>query len=336
MRLKVFVVIGMVGALAPVGAQEAGVQVAQERVRMLAGQLEAQRMVITEKMAIEGLQQRMAVESRFTPGAPYAAEAVNEGIQVLADGNRISKKSVARMFRDSEGRTRREQVGANGQVESISISDPVAGVSYVLDPQNKTAFRNGVIMITPTGGVATATVAPGSAGTLVASRTDEGVVTVEARGDKEAVETRARVVAGARGGGGGRGGAPTTATFSGGGGRGGAFYPATMAASMGKTTTEELGQQVVEGVLATGTRSTTVIEAGTIGNERPIQIVSEQWTSTDLKLLVTTKHTDPRTGESSYRLTNITQAEQPRSLFEVPADYTLKESTIRRSPALEK
>jgi hypothetical protein len=109
-----------------------------------------------------------------------------------------------------------------------------------------------------------------------------------------------------------------------------------MAASMGKTTTEELGQQVVEGVLATGTRSTTVIEAGTIGNERPIQIVSEQWTSTDLKLLVTTKHTDPRTGESSYRLTNITQAEQPRSLFEVPADYTLKESTIRRSPALEK
>jgi hypothetical protein len=342
MRLKVFVAMGMLAAFAPLGAQEVGVQ---ERASFVAAQLDAHRMVLTEKIAAEGLQQRMAVESRFTPGAPYAGEAINESVQVLADGNRISKKSVTRIYRDSEGRTRREQIGADGQAESINISDPVAGVSYVLNPQTKTAFRNGVIMVTPSG-YATATVAPGGSGVLSASKTVDGTVTVEA---KEGIEVATRAVAGARGGGGGVGVGPTTMTVptASGGGRGGSggfvstppvnmatvAYPATAA---GKTTTEELGQQIVEGVLATGRRSTTVIDAGTIGNERPIHIVSEQWTAADLKLLVATKHTDPRTGETTYRLTNITQAEQPRSLFEVPSDYTLKESTIRRSPALEK
>jgi hypothetical protein len=102
----------------------------------------------------------------------------------------------------------------------------------------------------------------------------------------------------------------------------------------GNTTREDLGQQVIEGVLATGTRSTTVIEAGTIGNERPIRIVSEQWFSPDLKVLVLTKHSDPRSGETTYRLANVVLAEPARSLFEVPADYTLKDSVFRRQSPL--
>jgi hypothetical protein len=333
MKLKVFVAVGIVGTLVPLGAQEAGVQ---ERIDAVKAQLDTQKMVLAEKIAIEGLQERMAVQARFTPGAPYSGEAVNESLQVLADGNRISKKSVSRIYRDSEGRTRRESVGADGQVESISISDPVAGISYLLYPQTKTAVRNGVMMVTPTGSVTT-TYAASAAGAVVGSKAPDGDVIVQVREDKEGIETRARVVAGARGGGGGGGGratAPSAGTFVSSGGRGG-MVAATIA-SVGKTTTEDLGQQVVEGVLATGTRSTTVIEAGTVGNERPIQIVSEQWTATDLKLLVSTKHSDPRSGETTYRLSNITQAEQPRSLFELPPDYTLKESTIRRSPAFEK
>ena len=80
---------------------------------------------------------------------------------------------------------------------------------------------------------------------------------------------------------------------------------------------------------------TTTIPAGSIGNEQPILVVSEQWFSPDLKVLVMTKHSDPRSGENTYRLTNITQTEPARSLFEVPADYTLKDSVIRRqSPML--
>ena len=58
-----------------------------------------------------------------------------------------------------------------------------------------------------------------------------------------------------------------------------------------------LGQQVVEGVLATGTRTTTTLPAGTIGNEQPIVVLSEQWFSEELKVLVMTKHSDPRSGD---------------------------------------
>ena len=64
-----------------------------------------------EKQRIEA---RAAVESRITTGAPYSAEAVNESLQVLSDGNRIARKTTTRVYRDSEGRTRREQVTSTG------------------------------------------------------------------------------------------------------------------------------------------------------------------------------------------------------------------------------
>jgi hypothetical protein len=89
--------------------------------------------------------------------------------------------------------------------------------------------------------------------------------------------------------------------------------------------TEQLGQQVIEGVMAEGTRTTTIIPARAIGNEQPITIVAEQWFSPDLQVLVATKHSDPRSGETVYRLVNILRGEQDRALFEVPADYTFKE-----------
>jgi hypothetical protein len=98
----------------------------------------------------------------------------------------------------------------------------------------------------------------------------------------------------------------------------------------GTTNKEDLGSQVVEGVSATGTRTTLTIPAGAIGNEQPIQVVSEQWFSPELQVFVMTKHNDPRTGETTYRLTNISRTEPTRSLFELPADYTLRESAIRR------
>lgn len=90
--------------------------------------------------------------------------------------------------------------------------------------------------------------------------------------------------------------------------------------------TESLGKQNVEGVEAEGTRNTVEIPAGEIGNERAIEIVFERWYSPELQLVVMTKHSDPRFGETTYRLTNISRAEPARELFELPADYTLQES----------
>jgi hypothetical protein len=88
---------------------------------------------------------------------------------------------------------------------------------------------------------------------------------------------------------------------------------------------EQLGKQNIEGVEAEGTRTTVTIPAGEIGNERPIEIVSERWYSPELQLVVMTRHSDPRFGETTYKLTNINRTEPAKSLFEVPSDYTIKE-----------
>jgi TonB family protein len=86
---------------------------------------------------------------------------------------------------------------------------------------------------------------------------------------------------------------------------------------------ETLGTQSFEGVAATGTRNTITIPAGQLGNERPILVVDESWFSPDLKVTVMSKHSDPRAGETVYRLTQISRAEPDAQLFQVPADYMI-------------
>lgn len=86
---------------------------------------------------------------------------------------------------------------------------------------------------------------------------------------------------------------------------------------------EQLGTRVIEGIVAEGKRSTTTIPAGQLGNKLPIEIVSESWYAPDLKIMVLTKHSDPRKGETVYRLTNIHRTEPPPALFQVPEGYTL-------------
>ena len=91
---------------------------------------------------------------------------------------------------------------------------------------------------------------------------------------------------------------------------------------------ESLGTQTIEGALAEGTRSTLTIPAGEIGNTLPIEVVDETWYSSELQLVVMSKHRDPRSGETTYRLTNLNRSEPDRSLFEVPADYTVSEGKM--------
>ena len=96
---------------------------------------------------------------------------------------------------------------------------------------------------------------------------------------------------------------------------------------------ESLGQKLIDGVLADGKRVTTVLPAGSIGNQQPITVLSEQWFAPDLEILVMTKHSDPRTGETTYSLSNITRGEPAAGLFDVPADYTIQDSSYVRTPA---
>lgn len=89
--------------------------------------------------------------------------------------------------------------------------------------------------------------------------------------------------------------------------------------------TEELGKQSMEGVEVTGKRVTVTVPAGAMGNDRALVSKTETWYSETLKALVLVKRSDPRMGETTSRTTNIRQMEQPRYLFEVPADYKVED-----------
>jgi hypothetical protein len=91
----------------------------------------------------------------------------------------------------------------------------------------------------------------------------------------------------------------------------------------GQANTEDLGSQTMEGVLVNGVRTTRTIPAGEIGNDKPISIVTEVWTSPDLKTIVYSKRSDPRMGEQTFQLTNIVRSEPDVSLFTVPPDFKI-------------
>jgi hypothetical protein len=96
--------------------------------------------------------------------------------------------------------------------------------------------------------------------------------------------------------------------------------------------TTSLGTQTINGVAATGTQLTETIPAGAIGNAQAIQVVRISWISTDLKVPVQIRTTDPRYGNTDMELTNIVEAEPNSSLFVVPAGYTTQQGGGRGGP----
>ena len=241
-------------------------------------------------------------------GAPYSAEAVNESIQTLADGNRIVQRTSAMQYRDSDGRERREETSAMG---AIFITDPVAAVRYTLHPDSRSAEKGPMVVNFKSNGpgdtffyanTGAVTGVPGGrggpspeAGVLV-ERTEAGLgrgVTIRLKPPGDALQEF------------------TIATEG------------RLAVGSSNAKTEQLGNMFIEGVQAQGTRTTTTIPAGDIGNERAIDIVDERWYSPDLQMTVMTKHSDPRMGETSYRLSKINRSSPPPYLFEVPSDYTV-------------
>jgi len=266
-------------------------------------------------------------------GAPYSAEVVIESSQALPDGNRISRKTTGSVHRDSEGRTRREEdvnvrtATPNGFVSSvrktISIVDPVAGVSYSLDPERKIAWKTTMGGGDPLRGKIeesiTAVRNKLEVEKMAAAQKPSGEEETRTASPTPAAGGGGRGGGGARVGGAGAGGGTMVARGGGGGMRGVATMPDT-----------PLEHKTIEGVAVEGRKTTTVIPAGQIGNEQPITITSEEWRSPELGLLVLTRHSDPRSGESIYKLQNIIRAEPDQSLFVVPADYTVRETGIRR------
>lgn len=252
----------------------------------------------------------LAMGGETVADAPYSGEAVTEVVQSLADGNRIQRTSRAAVARDRAGRTRRELGlsvigqavgGASGEPRTqVQIHDPQANAIYLLDAATHTAHR------------------------LPAPR-----LSLMGPGDNGPGRRTAAVVGGPGGVGAPGGGTIEDQTFDvrlpGAPGDAGAavFFRRRTSGDAPGMSVESLGHRMIEGVDAEGTRSTMTIAAGRIGNELPITVVSERWFSPELKVLVLSRQTDPRFGETTYRLTNISRADPPPDLFQVPGDYKL-------------
>jgi TonB family protein len=281
----------------------------------------------------------MNFDGKLVKGAPYSAQAVTETTQTLADGNRIINKSESALYRDSEGRTRREQslraigpFAATGEpAQTIFINDPVAGVNYALDSRTMVARKMAPMKFDfkfdsgqPGQGVKVTTTT-GVSKTVVGERIEVHPDIVVSPGAVVSQRTSTRFEPEVF----------TAATLAPPGSAAGGMVMHWFGGPDDRGKSESLGKQMIEGVEAEGTRTVTTIPAGKIGNERAIEIVFERWYSPELQTVIMTRHADPRFGETTYRLTNISRDEPSHSLFEVPAGYTVKESptTFTRTSA---
>ncbi len=323
----------------------------------------------------------MSFDGKIVKGAPFSAESVTEFTQMLSDGNRIVRKSSTSLYRDSEGRTRREQGvmafgGLNVNAEQprlVFINDPVTGSNYVLDANTMTARKMVVprrIAFEPTASAqAGQQRVPGGAlqssaikkvqpsyPPIAKAAGAEGAVQVQITVNESGEVADAQVVSGhpllrdpaiaaakqwvfkPTEIGGQAKKVQGTLTFN--------FVlqkdtesnPTSSTQTVlrakspmierlkGDVRQESLGKQMIDGIEAEGSRTIETIPAGAIGNERPLEIVNERWFSQELQMLIMSRQSDPRFGETVYRLDNINRSEPDASLFQIPSDYTVKEN----------
>ena len=241
----------------------------------------------------------VAADTQVVKGKPYSADTSTETVQTLADGNRIVHRTESKVYRDSDGRTRREQTFGNvdpghpsPHEVKVFVDDPVNGMAFVMDPGSKSADK---VLRTRN---------------FIGERNgeDEGTrVMVKSFDESEAGEQSAP----------GRMMIKFRDEHSG--------NPATLATIMPDekrdVAKEDLGARNIEGVDCNGTRQTITIPADAVGNEKPISIVTETWFAPAIAAVVESTTDDPRYGKTTYQLTNVQLSEPARSLFEPPANF---------------
>ncbi len=211
-------------------------------------------------------------EGKQVKGAPLTADLVVTRDTTLANGTHIHNVSQTRVYRDAEGRTRREiaveiNTPATGSVKRnmIVLVDPVSGNRYMLNAANKTARQMPM-----------------------------------------------------------RHGRPDGHRSHGPEGAGESAMPPGKVGSANTVKTESLGTKTINGLQAEGTRVTRTIPAGEIGNDAPIEVVTERWVAVELQAPLLVTHNDPMMGVVTSTLTNITRGEPDASLFVVPPDYKIE------------
>jgi hypothetical protein len=253
------------------------------------------------------------MKGSITPikGAPYSATITNESVQTLADGNRIVQTSTGNTARDSQGRTRQDfalpaigNLSATEVPRLVFIQDPVAQTSYTLNLTDKTAQKIPMPPPPPAGGFSE------SGGATFSVQVGAGAAAIGPGGPEQNMAFQKPVLPDA----------PVQTM---------AFAKLVPADEQAQVATEDLGTQTMEGVVVNGSRTTRTIPAGQIGNDRPIVITIEVWTSPDLKTIISSKRTDPRMGEQTFKLTNLVRNEPDASLFAPPPDFKILDGPQR-------
>jgi hypothetical protein len=217
--------------------------------------------------------------------APYTADIVTDVVQTLADGNRIEHHTTSSVARDSLGRVRREQ-----QIAAIGPIFPQGDrrIITIMNPVDGVHYS-----LDPVRKIAMRSPMPVfKTGDGAHTRIMIGAGPVPGKSGANVMMTDVQ----------------TLVTRRGADPRG----------------SESLGTSVIDGVQAEGTRTVVTIPAGTIGNQGPIEIVGERWFSPELGVVVMSRRSDPRFGETTYRLQNIVRGEPSPELFQVPPDYTVE------------
>jgi hypothetical protein len=242
-------------------------------------------------------------------GEPYSGEEVIESQQTLSDGTHLTHKIVqARVYRDGQGRTRVEQpiLRSNPRgpaVETdpiVEITDPVAGVQYILDVQQHVAHRSavGVRALPQATGQR-----PGAIPVVV--RPPVMLAGPPTPNDSPNPPTPDRLPA-----------LPPNQP-----------RPARLAnpPPMRISSAISLGTQIIDGVTVEGLRTTQILSGRAQGFDRDIELTIDTWNSPELRIMMLRKTTDPRFGESTFRLQNFVRGEQDISLFLPPANFVIKD-----------
>jgi hypothetical protein len=315
------------------------------------------RFVITTPGALGG---PVHLNNRVIKNAPYSAGMVSERVQNLADGNQISTKTSTMSYRDSAGRTRYETRDDKGELRSVTIQDPVAGATWVLHPETKTATKLGRFGFWPGldgalageagraaaeahRAAAEAARAGAEAGRAAAEAARAHIEQLRKEGKLPTVERRQtangeeivikNVQVEVRNEGKGDGNVETRqeSRIQIGPVLAGAFSDRKWS---GNVTTKDLGTREFDGLKAQGKLHSYEIPAGAIGNRNPIVVADENWYAPDLQVSVYTKHSDPRSGDVVFRLENLKRGEPAPALFTVPPDYTVKD--MSQAPKADK
>lgn len=235
-------------------------------------------------------------------GAPYSGEEASESVQTLADGTHITRKIPGRkIWRDADGRTRSERSmffgrdGADSPV-LIEIDDPVAGYRYTLEIDRRIAHRVAVAQLSTMPAGAPVPNTNMRVGAMIASVPPPAVAAARA-----AIFNTS-------------GASPHNAVYK---------QMAPMGGQASDMKAERLGTRSFDGVLCEGNRMTVTIPVNAQDNDRPIVTTNESWFSPELKIQIFSKNSDPRSGENTFRITNLSRNQPDPNLFAVPPDYTV-------------